>query len=441
VLAGAWLLLGVSTAAADGWLPHPADAKWEYVWSDSAYNPPPGTTEKVTVKRQAGVSFTLGWATEGQPPGAGDPFTTPPDPGTITFQDTNAGLVNTDWSSLPAPPGMPILCASTTGCANSLSSTYYNVIWGNRAPVLSEPLLRGTSWNSTGGAQNDVASSSQYLGMQPVSVAAFPSPVQAAVVRTNITQAGSLGDPYGSGVRTTWWVYGVGPVKIVFDHCCSSTAPVTLAELKSTSLTPGPPPPDQDYFPLRQGQTGLYRWTNSKHLGQPEVERVTVAAVSNRTAQVAVKSVSGPIRVQGAYGFTTRIDGVTNLWGSVSAATLAVLPPLGHGRHFFTPLDLMTYGFNPLIPAYPQAGSNWHSGNVRDFQVYGVTGSTTVLGVQNVRVPAGRFTALLVRSVLTQRGSRFGSGLRMMWLAPGRGLVKLVFRHRDGSVSLVQLVR
>jgi hypothetical protein len=27
-----------------------------------------------------------------------------------------------------------------------------------------------------------------------------------------------------------------------------------------------------------------------------------------------------------------------------------------------------------------------------------------------------------------------------MWFAPGRGLIKLVFDHRDGSVSTVQLL-
>jgi hypothetical protein len=55
-------------------------------------------------------------------------------------------------------------------------------------------------------------------------------------------------------------------------------------------------------------------------------------------------------------------------------------------------------------------------------------------------VPAGRFQALEVRSVLTQAGHRFGSGVRTMWFAPGRGLVKLVFDHRDGSISTVQLL-
>jgi hypothetical protein len=70
---------------------------------------------------------------------------------------------------------------------------------------------------------------------------------------------------------------------------------------------------------------------------------------------------------------------------------------LGHGLHFFTQVDLMTYGFNPLLPAYPEVGAKWRSGNPRDQQVYGVTGM--------------------------------------------RGLVKLALHHRDGSVSLVQLLK
>jgi len=64
-----------------------------------------------------------------------------------------------------------------------------------------------------------------------------------------------------------------------------------------------------------------------------------------------------------------------------------------------------------------------------------------VVGVREIRVPAGRFAALEVRSVLTQPGHPFGSGVRTMWFAPGVGLVKLVFHHRDGSVSTVQLIK
>ena len=92
------------------------------------------------------------------------------------------------------------------------------------------------------------------------------------------------------------------------------------------------------------------------------------------------------------------------------------LPPLGpkalpvaKRRHFFTPFDLMTYGFNPLLPAYPTAADSVGGrGAGRDFKVYGVTGTSKVLGMQKVKVPAGTFNALVVRTTLTQPGFPFG---------------------------------
>jgi len=260
-------------------------------------------------------------------------------------------------------------------------------------------------------------------------------------VRTQMVQAGALGDPYGSGTRTTWWVRGVGPVRFVFQHTGGSSAPVTSADLLSTSLKPAANLPDENYFPLQVGLKGRYRWTNSRYMRAPEVESFTIAAVANRSARITFKSVSGRMRVAGQYGFTTRLDGVTNIFGASSAASLVRFPALGHHRHFFTPYDLMTFGFNPLIPAYPQAGDRWHSGNRTDFTISGVTGSTRIVGVRTVRVPGGRFKALELRSDLSQKGDRFGSGVRTTWLAPGRGLVKLEFRHRDGSIDLVQLIK
>jgi len=102
----------------------------------------------------------------------------------------------------------------------------------------------------------------------------------------------------------------------------------------------------------------------------------------------------------------------------------------------------MTFGFNPVIPAYPVAGDGWSADpNGRDFAVYGVTGSSRVVGIQKVSVPAGTFQALVVASSLTQPGFKFGSGTRTMWFVDGKGLVKLVFRHRDGSTSTVELLK
>jgi hypothetical protein len=140
---------------------------------------------------------------------------------------------------------------------------------------------------------------------------------------------------------------------------------------------------------------------------------------------------------------------LTSVASAVKAASLAKFPPLGPSslplakrRHFFTPFDLMTFGFNPVLPAYPTVGMTWASDpNSRDFSVYGVTGSSRIVGVQKVKVPAGTFQALVVTSTLSQPGFPFGSGTRTCWFAAGRGLVKLVFRHGDGSVSVVELLK
>lgn len=431
-------------AAAESWLPHPADATWTYEWTDSVYSPTP-TKEKVTVKSQRGTSFTLAWTTEDQ----GNPEDAVVSVGNVSFIETAAGLVTSDWQSNPPPAHFPVLCARATNCSNSLASAYYNVIWGSRSPTLTAPLTVGASWESTGGGGNDVAGASDYVGSERVSVPAFEQPVRAAKVRTEITQAGALGDPYGSGVRTVWWVWGVGPVKIVFEHAGGANAPVTTVLLRSTSLAPKPPPADANYFPLRKGLTTKYRWTNSRHLKTPSVQQFTVEEVANASARFAVKSLSGPIKVAGAYGFTSRLDGITNIWGSTQMASLVRLPGLGpralpasKRRRFATPFDLMTFGFNPVIPAYPASGAKWVArSSGRDFAVYGVTGTATVRGVRTVKVPGGTFRALEVRTVMRQAGFPFGSGTRTSWFAPGKGLVKLVFRHGDGSTSTVQLIR
>ena len=214
------------SASAAGWLPHPADATWTYEWSDSVYNATP-TKEAVTVKEVKGNAFVLGWTTKDQ----GNPPEAPQAEGLMAFQETSSGLVNTDWQSTPPPSVFPILCAQVSRCGNSLAGPLYMLIWGTRAPLLSEPLMRGTAWASRGGADGDVTGLSQYQGTEQITVPAFPMPVTAAKVRTDVTQAGALGDPYGSGVRTTWWVYGVGPVKVVFEHAGGVNAPISQAVL------------------------------------------------------------------------------------------------------------------------------------------------------------------------------------------------------------------
>ena len=95
-----------------------------------------------------------------------------------------------------------------------------------------------------------------------------------------------------------------------------------------------------------------------------------------------------------------------------------------------------------VLPAVSDVGRDLvGEGAEPRLSIYGVTGTTTVLGVQKVKVPAGTFQALVVRTKLKQEGFPFGSGTRTMWFAPGKGLVKLVFKHGDGSVSTVDRLR
>jgi len=450
IAAVAFALGAIGPATADdastaSWLPHPTDATWTYEWSDSVYNTTL-TDERVTVKAVQGAAFELAWTTKDQ----GNAQDAVASEGVMDFQETSSGIVNTNWQSTPPPSSFPILCSSASQCGNSVASVLYQLIWGSRSPVLAEPLITGATWASTGGANSDVTSVSTYLGQEKVTVPAFPNPVTAAKVRTDITQAGAIGDPYGSGVRTVWWVYGVGPVKIDFEHAGGTSAPITTAVLKATNLTPpATPPVDANYFPLTKGKKSKYSWSNTKWMKKPSIQQFTVSQTANQSARVDVKHISGPIRVAGSYGFALRTDGLTNIWGATKAATIAKFPKLGPSflpadkrRHFFTAYDLMTYGTNPILQANPAAGQTWAVQNPsRDFSVFGATGSTTVLGLRKVTVPAGTFNALAVQSTLKQAGFPFGSGTRISYFAPNKGLVKLVFRHDDKSVSTVELLK
>ncbi|HWE83003.1 MAG TPA: hypothetical protein VG265_15225, partial [Gaiellaceae bacterium] len=238
-LAAPALTSPAATIKGQGWLPHQRGVDWTYSWKDSTYSPT-ATKEKVTLSTASGSAFTLAWTSAN----LGNPTTAVSGDGTVSFQETDSGLINTNWSSSPPPTAFPVLCEQATSCGNSLASFYYNVIWGSRQPTLAEPLLGGTSWTTTGGAQNDVGGTSVYLGTQSISVPAFSRPVRAAEIRTQLSQVGAIGDPYGSGVRTVWWVYGVGPVKMVYRHAGGANAPVTSGELLSTDLVPQAPPPD-----------------------------------------------------------------------------------------------------------------------------------------------------------------------------------------------------
>lgn len=427
--------VGLDDPAAQ-WLPRSDGATWVYQWGNSAFSPP--RAERYTVTARSGTGFRVAWEEFGLRADES------PANGFADLRHTDAGLINTNFQSTPVPPQFPVLCGTAARCSNTLAGTLFQVMWGTRSPVLAEPLVAGTSWNSVGGTTNDVTAANRYRGVVDVSVPAFPAPVKAAKIESVITQAGALGDPFGSGLRTVWWVYGVGPVKVLFQHTSGETS---YAALQQTNLVPIAPPSDANLMPLALGAESTYRWRNSRHMKRWSEQRLTVAASANNTSRINVLDTGGPIDVNASYLFSNRLGGLTNVTTRVRRAeTSARLPALGpangpEGRaRFVTPLDLMTYGFNPVFPSYAVDGQTWRSSREsRDFAVFGVTGSSTVLGERTVRVPAGRYRdAIAIRSRLRQSDHAFGSGTRTMYFAPGVGLVKITFRHADGSTSTVE---
>jgi hypothetical protein len=416
------------------WLPRTDGAAWVYSWSNSAYSPVP-RQERYSVTARRGTTFRVSWT---------EPGVDPPQAGFADYNHTDAGLVNTQYQSTQPPSQFPLLCATATQCGNSVAGTHFLTFWGTRSPVLAEPLVIGTRWNTIGGANNEVTSRNRYSGRETIAVPAFPGGVEAAKIDSDITHTGALGDPFGSGSRTVWWVYGVGPVRIVLRH---GGGEMSVAELQSTSLAPQTPPSDVNLLPLGEGRQASFRWRNSKHMRAWSRQRFTVRRVVNNTSRVEVRQLSGPLAAAGAYVFASRLSGVRRLTSKISRGSDDVdFPRLGPTSgapwRFLTPYDLMTYGFNPVLPAYPERGMSWRSSRDHpDWATFGVVGVSRVIGRQTVRTRAGRFRrALVVRSDLRQPGRKFGTGERTMWFAPGRGLVKLVFRHDDGSVSTVERI-
>ena len=305
---------------ADQWLPSTDGAEWVYAWSNSDYQPAP-RTEKYVVQSRNGTAFRLRW----DEVGAG-PYDTP-SAGTVDFRYTDAGLVNLNYQSTQPPPQFPILCASATSCGNSVAGAMYLLIWGTRSPTLAEPLLQGTRWNSLGGAGNDVASASRYVGPREGRRAGVPRGRRGGQGRgARSPRRVRSAIRSGRACARSGGCAGVGPVKIVMRHAGGE---ISQSTLQSTNLKPLPLPADVNLLPLNRGDTATFRWRNSKHMKAWSTQKFTVSAVVNASAQVDVKRVGGPINVAGAYTLSTRLSGVTQLSATTQAATRAKFPTLG----------------------------------------------------------------------------------------------------------------
>ena len=95
-----------------------------------------------------------------------------------------------------------------------------------------------------------------------------------------ITQAGALGDPFGTGVRTVWWVYGVGPVRIAFEHTGGETS---FAQLAATTLAPRALPERREPDAAQASATSSrFRWRNDKHMKRWSTQRFEVSGAGQQ---------------------------------------------------------------------------------------------------------------------------------------------------------------
>ena len=175
------------------------------------YNPT-ATKEKVTVKEQKGGSFILAWTTDGQ----GNPTGRATSNGTVSFAGDAHGLVNTDWTSSPPPAGVPDPLRETAQCGNSPREHVLQRDLGDPRARCSRSRCFGARPGRAPAGRRTTSAARTGTSEPSRSGARLLAPVRGREGAVEITQVGALGDPYGSGVRTVWWVYGVGPVKISF---------------------------------------------------------------------------------------------------------------------------------------------------------------------------------------------------------------------------------
>ena len=163
-----------------------------------------------------------------------------------------------------------------------------------------------------------MTSSSDYLGQEQVSVPAFPEPGAGG--------EGAVRGHAGGGPRRP--VRQRRPHGLVGVRRRSGEGRLRARRRRTrrsrrrcciTTTQTAPPPPDARYFPLVKGAKA--------HVPLDELEAHEEAVGPGvhgrrgpRTARPAStsSSVSGPIKVAGAYGFTLAADGLTNIWATTA---------------------------------------------------------------------------------------------------------------------------
>ncbi|MGD2146801.1 MAG: ExeM/NucH family extracellular endonuclease [Anaerolineae bacterium] len=180
------------------------------------------------------------------------------------------------------------------------------------------------------------------------------------------------------------------------------------------------------YFPLEVGNQWVYSWTNTVYAPSPIVETVTVSEQvgGEYTLHAYSSEATGLFQVSATSGYEW-------LWyGSMGSCP------------FPLPMYLLPYYLyvpEVLFPAFFRVGDDWSGSNWIGGTAYG---GTSWAITDEARVSAGDTTyqqCLHIETVVTGPHS-FGVGTRHAWFAPGVGLVRLLYKHQEGSETHAELL-
>lgn len=190
---------------------------------------------------------------------------------------------------------------------------------------------------------------------------------------------------------------------------------------------PGPAGTSDNFLPLQLDQGWQYSWNNSRYAEEPITE--TVWADQRQGSAYTLRATNrfgdGTFDLSTTSGY--RWDGYVTMGQMV----------------FPLPLQMLfDFAFVPqqLLPAQWHVGDSWTGSGYWAGTTY--TGTTTVVSDTAAVVAAGTtYTGCLQLHTEVTGFVSFGVGTRDVWLAPGVGVVKLVYHHADGSVTTGELVR
>ena len=186
--------------------------------------------------------------------------------GKVDFQETDQGIVNTDWTSNPPPPHLPDPLRVSCIVRQRLASTLLQRHLGLAEPGARRAAAEGRRVGRTPAARRTTSRARRCTSAtRRSSVPAFPrpsSPPSRAADHAGRSARRSVRQRHAHdlvGLRRRAREGRVRPRR-------RRQRARDDVVLRVTNLTPLPTPSNIDYFPLGKGRTMTYRWTNTKHL-------------------------------------------------------------------------------------------------------------------------------------------------------------------------------